>query len=253
MICPARLAVRAETGTRIRARQVSRQLSQMARLRQLIARKGPHVMMSVTDSGIGMDAETQARIFEPFFTTKPVGEGTGLGLATVYGIVKQLGGHLRVYSELGRGSTFKVFFPSIVSGEVTPAAPRTECVEVTKGARILLVEDDAAVRAVVKGLLLRHEYDVTEMPSGDEALARLQRLPDSADLVLSDMMMPGLTGLELRQRLRDMGAKYPVLLMSGYSDGAMKRLGRPEGLAPHIEKPFTADRLVSAIEGLLRA
>jgi len=220
----------------------------------LTARSGPHVMLSVTDTGIGMDGETQSRIFEPFFTTKPAGEGTGLGLATVYGIVKQLGGHLWVYSEPGRGATFKVYFPSLDGAELASlVAAKAPPPAVTRGARILLVEDDAAVRQAVRALLERNHYQVVDVASGDEALARMERAPGAVDLVLSDMMMPSLTGLELRQRLRELGASFPIVLMSGYSEGAIKRLGSPEELAPHIEKPFTGDRLVAKIEEALRA
>ncbi len=218
------------------------------------ARPGPHVVLSITDSGVGMNAETQARIFEPFFTTKTIGKGTGLGLAMVYGIVKQLGGHIWVYSEPGHGTTFKIYLPSYTGSDpVRGPATSQQVGAITFGARILLVEDDAAVRSAVKRMLERHQYVVTAVASGDEALARFGKVSDSVDLVLSDMMMPGISGLELRHRLRDLGATVPMLLMSGYSEAAIGRSGNGDELAPHIEKPFTVDQLVSKVEQLLRA
>ncbi|HEY4319926.1 MAG TPA: ATP-binding protein [Gemmatimonadales bacterium] len=215
---------------------------------------GAYVMLTVTDTGAGMSLETQARIFEPFFTTKAAGEGTGLGLATVYGIVKQFNGHIWVYSEVGKGTTFKVYLPEVRSAAsasivAEPVAPPAT----TVGARVLLVEDHALVRRAVHAQLERQGYVVTDAENADQALALFAGQADSFDLVLSDMMMPGLSGLELRQQLRSDGVTTPVLLMSGYSEYAIKSQGSAVELAPHIEKPFTTALLVSEIEALLQS
>jgi CheY-like chemotaxis protein len=221
------------------------------------ARPGPHVMLSVTDTGCGMDDATQARIFVPFFTTKPVGEGTGLGLATVYGIVKQSGGHIWVYSEVGRGSSFKIYLPvSVVAGaDGEPSSAvrsRRDAAAAGHGeATILVVEDDATVRSAIRRVLERRGYDVLESWNGEQALATLAEARGSVDLVISDIVMPEMSGLELRDRLKEFQPAVPVLLMSGYSQEAITRLGNHESLGPLIEKPFTVDRLLENVRSVL--
>jgi nitrogen-specific signal transduction histidine kinase/CheY-like chemotaxis protein len=211
----------------------------------LSAQPGPHVALTVTDTGCGMDAGTQARVFEPFFTTKGLGQGTGLGLATVYGIVKQSGGYIWVYSEVGQGTSFKIYFPRYTGpdDEVTPQEPGQDLEDRVAGATILIVEDDVAVRSSVRRLLERHDYRVLEAPCGSQALIVLAE--SAVDLVISDMVMPEMSGLELRQRLRELRPNLPVLLMSGYSEEAITRLGSPGSLGPLLEKPFT-------VQGILR-
>ena len=217
-------------------------------------RPGPHVVLSVTDTGCGMDAATQARIFEPFFTTKPLGQGTGLGLATVYGVVKQSGGHIWVYSEPGRGTTFKLYFPQHVGAE--KADERVSAVPVlheqpaSSGAAILLVEDDPAVRSSVRRVLERHRYRVREAAHGREALEVLAELGSEIDLVLADMVMPSMGGLELRRQLRARHPRLPVLLMSGYSEEAITRLGQ-EDIGPLLEKPFTVEGVLVKVQEML--
>ncbi len=214
----------------------------------------PHVMLRVTDTGCGMDAATQARIFEPFFTTKPVGVGTGLGLSTVYGIVKQSDGHIRVSSEVGRGSSFEIYLPISHAPEEVPAPVETSRREdpvAPTEARILVVEDDAAVRHAVCRVLQRRGFDVLESRNGEHALATLAAVPGSVDLVISDIVMPEMSGLELRDRLRLIQPEVPVLLMSGYSQEAITRLGNRESLGPLIEKPFTVDGLLENIRTVL--
>ena len=216
-------------------------------------RAGPGVMLSIIDTGVGMDAETKSHLFEPFFTTKPPGQGTGLGLATVYGIVEQLGGTIRVSSEVGLGTSVDITFPSDVDSIRTnsPAVFREEMVK-TRGLRILLVEDEGSVRDVIRRQLEQHHFVVTEAVSGNDALEQLRHTPGAVDLVLSDTMMPGITGLELRQRLRQAGSTIPVLLMSGYTDMAIHHTGEDTDLRPRIEKPFTPEQLVARIEEVLQ-
>jgi two-component system cell cycle sensor histidine kinase/response regulator CckA len=219
------------------------------------ARSGPHILLSVSDTGCGMDAATQARIFEPFFTTKPVGVGTGLGLATVYGIVKQSGGHIWATSEVGRGSSFKIYLP--VSGtpehEPPPAVGNGHRSQAGAGteARILVVEDDTAVRGAVCRVLKRCGYDVVDFQSGEQAIATLADAPQSVDLVISDIVMPEMSGLELRERLREIQPPVPVLLMTGYSQEVITRLSNRESLGPLIEKPFTVDGLLEHVRSVL--
>ena len=221
----------------------------------LTARPGPYVVLTVTDTGCGMDAATQSRLFEPFFTTKPVGQGTGLGLATVYGIVKQSGGNIWVYSEVGRGTTFKIYFPQYAGADETPAAaaagsrPQAD----SAGATILIVEDDAAVRNAVRRLLERHRYEVLEAANGGDALVVLAESPRPVDLVISDMVMPEMSGLQLRHQLRKLRPSLPVLLMSGYTEEAITRLAASGPLPTLIEKPFTVDGILAKVRDLLGA
>ncbi len=221
------------------------------------AQAGPHVVLTVTDTGCGMDAATQARIFEPFFTTKPIGQGTGLGLATVYGIVKQSGGHIWVYSEVGRGTSFKIYFPRCTGPgpeeeeEAQAQGRQNGREDGTSGATILLVEDDVAVRVAVRRVLERRGYRVLEAPNAGEALAAAAKPDEAIDLVISDMVMPGMSGLELRQRLRALRPALGVLLMSGYSEEAITRLGSPEPTGPLIEKPFTVQGILDKVQDML--
>jgi PAS domain S-box-containing protein len=219
----------------------------------LSAQPGPHVAVTVTDTGCGMDAGTQARIFEPFFTTKEIGQGTGLGLATVYGIVKQSGGHIWVYSEVGQGTSFKIYFPRYTGPDdaVAPREHTPDQEDRTAGACILVVEDDVAVRTSVRRLLERYGYQVLEAPSGGQALSAIAESARAIDLVISDMVMPGMSGLELRQRLRELRPTLPVLLMSGYSEEAITRLGSPGSLGLLIEKPFTVQGILQKVKEAL--
>jgi two-component system, cell cycle sensor histidine kinase and response regulator CckA len=217
------------------------------------AKPGPHVVLTVTDTGFGMDAATRSRIFEPFFTTKEPGKGTGLGLSTVYGIVKQSGGHIWVYSEVGRGTTFKLYFPlhqgPVLSQEQHPAALPPP----GSGATILVVEDEPSVRSTVRRLLERHEYQVLEATNGQDALALLLARKNEVDLVLSDMVMPGMGGAELATRLRSMAPKLPVLLMTGYTEEALARTGDRVIDEQIIEKPFTLQTVLERVRMALAA
>jgi CheY-like chemotaxis protein len=212
---------------------------------------GPYVMLAVSDTGIGMDAATQARIFEPFFTTK--GEhGTGLGLATVYGIVKQAGGTVRVYSEPGRGATFKVFLPRVTgapepadSGADTPAPRGTET--------LLLVEDEEALLHLTRETLVQLGYTVLGARHGAEALVVASEHEGPISLLLTDVIMPQLNGRELAERLVATRPGLRTLYMSGYTAGAIEQHGVLEAGIFFLQKPFTPAQLGRKVREVLDA
>jgi CheY-like chemotaxis protein len=213
-------------------------------------RPGPHVLLAVSDTGHGMDDEVRRHLFEPFYTTKGSGGGTGLGLATVFGVVKQSGGGIYVYSEPGRGTTFKIYFPAATSAageEPPPLEP-----EADRGSEtIMVVEDDAAVRDLVRLMLEANGYQVLTVEDGEEA-ARLC-LASSVDLVLTDVVMPGLNGRALAERLGDVAPGMPILFMSGYSDEAVHRHGVLGERSAFLEKPFTERALARKVREVLDA
>jgi CheY-like chemotaxis protein len=212
---------------------------------------GEFVAVSVIDGGCGMDEKTKARIFEPFFTTKDLNKGTGMGLATVYGIVQRSRGFIEVDSEPGRGTCFTIYLPRASVG----IAPRqvTDRPEVDpRGTEtILVVEDEEVLRNLVRRILEVHGYTVITVNSGDEACQVLEQQKVEPDLVLSDVVMPGLSGVNLARRLQDRGSKLPVLLMSGYPDLADEQ---PAAIAGEILcKPFTSEMLVRAVRQALNS
>ena len=211
---------------------------------------GDYAMLAFTDNGSGMDAATQARIFEPFFTTKGPGRGTGLGLATVYGIVKQSGGAISVYSEPECGTTFKIFFPRRHGSAGAPAAESAETVVTTARGRrrtILLVEDEAKVRKLTLTMLERHGFRVLEASSGSEALALCRAENGAIDLVLSDMVMPQMSGDQLAVELRRLYPAINVLFMSGYAEHAVVSQALLAPDVHFVSKPFTAADLLSKV------
>jgi CheY-like chemotaxis protein len=219
------------------------------------ATAGRYVVLAVTDTGTGMDEATRARLFEPFFTTKEPGRGTGLGLSTVYGIVRQSGGHIWVYSELGRGTTFKICLPVVAEEAERAIAPAaTGGVIAASGAEtVLLVEDAPRVREVVREILEMNGYRVIEARHGQEAIELGQRHPGRIQLMVTDVVMPQMSGRELAQHFARARPDMRVLFMSGYTDNAIVRHGVLETGTAFISKPFTPDALAAKVREVLEA
>ncbi|GAC1516892.1 MAG: hypothetical protein NVS1B4_14910 [Gemmatimonadaceae bacterium] len=212
---------------------------------------GPHVVLTVSDTGTGMDAATRAHIFEPFFTTKGPGKGTGLGLATVYGVVRQSGGGIAVDTEPGRGTTFTIYLPRD-RGDADLQEPGPPVLTaISEGTTILLVEDDPAVRTVTRQLLERAGYIVVVGVDAEDALARVMKGEPKIDLVVTDAVMPGMGGVELARRLAASSPSLPVVLVSGYTEDALNRQGPIAPNTVFVEKPFTLESLTRAISAAL--
>ena len=211
---------------------------------------GRYAVLAVGDTGCGMDAGVQQRMFEPFFTTKEPGKGTGLGLATVFGIVKQHGGYLGVESQPGAGATFRLYFP-ITEDPLQPPSRELERPKPMGGGTVLLVEDDAEVRACIEAMLLRQGYRVLASPGSLEALARVEEAAQPVDLLLSDVVMPKLSGPDLYRLLQMRQPSLPVIFMSGHPPEAIAGHGLPEGGAAFLQKPFTAAELAQRLREVL--
>jgi CheY-like chemotaxis protein len=211
---------------------------------------GPHVMLAVSDTGVGMDPATQARIFEPFFTTKGVGKGTGLGLSTVFGIVKQSGGHIWFYSEVGKGTTFKIYFPRAAEAKGESSA-RAVSLAPSGSETILLVEDEDQVRNVARTILQRRGYEVLEARNGVDALRVCEAHAGPIHLVVTDVVMPEMGGRELGERVAVLHPAAKVLYMSGYTDDAIVRQGVLDEGAPFLQKPLTPAALVKKVREVL--
>ncbi|HVC19427.1 MAG TPA: ATP-binding protein [Vicinamibacterales bacterium] len=211
---------------------------------------GPYVQLTVADTGCGMDARTRARLFEPFFTTKEPGKGTGLGLATVYSIVKQFGGYIWVYSEPGMGTTFKIHFPEldVVTAQVTQ---RAAALPASSGSEnVLLVEDEDSVRAFAAAVLKRYGYHVLEASTPAEAVVLAECLNGPIHLVLTDIVMPGMNGAEMVTRLRARRPDLNVLYMSGYPEHVVRQ-GILDASVEFLEKPFTSTSLLHQVRAAL--
>jgi PAS domain S-box-containing protein len=211
-------------------------------------RPGPHVMLTVTDTGIGMAPATLARMFEPFFTTKEVGKGTGLGLATVFGIVRQSGGTIAAESQLGIGTTFRICFPAsdgtaVVLTSLGPSLRGSET--------ILLVEDDERVRSLACTILCKYGYNVLEAPGAGDAFLLCEQHPSAIHLLLTDLVMPRMSGRQLAKRLLSVRPAMKVLWMSGYADDVAMRSGALDGTTEFIQKPITPEMLARKVRDVL--
>jgi CheY-like chemotaxis protein len=216
-------------------------------------RSGSYVMLSVNDTGSGMDAETLKHVFEPFFTTKGPGKGTGLGLATVYGIVKQSDGHVWVYSEPGLGTTVKVYLPRVDLGVEPALSPRPEAPLSPGSETILVAEDEESLGEMIREILEDLGYDVLAGGVGKAALEVARSHAAPIHLLLTDVVMPGLSGRELAARLHEVHPETRVLYMSGYSDEAIAHHGVLDPGVPFLEKPFAPDSLTRKVREVLDA
>ena len=208
-------------------------------------------MLAVTDTGLGMDAETQKRIFEPFFTTKALGKGTGLGLSTVYGIVKQSGGHIWVYSEPGNGTTFKIYLPR-VEEMVEVVAESSE--EWGRGSEtVLLVEDEEMVRELAREILQSSGYKVIAAANGEDAQRICNESLPKLDLIITDVVMPQMSGRELAENISLLRPGIRILYMSGYTDDAIVRHGVLDENMFFLQKPFSPDALTTKVREVLES
>ena len=218
-----------------------------------LMKPGSYVLLDVTDTGTGMDEETQAHIFEPFFTTKEKGKGTGLGLATVYGIVKQSGGFIWVYSELGKGTSFKVYLPRVNEAEVHIGAPKPVAELPVGTETVLLTEDEQDVREIAREFLESGGYKVIEAKNGKEAIAIAAAHRGKIDLLVTDMVMPGMTGQELAVHLQQEHPGVSVIFMSGYSEHAATEMANADPSVRLLTKPFSRSAILRTVREILQA
>jgi len=213
---------------------------------------GEYIVLAVSDTGTGMDAQTLSRIFDPFFTTKAVGKGTGLGLSTVYGIVRQSGGHIWVYSEPGRGTTFKIYLPSAEHKiREIPQPAAEEPPPKPKGATVLLVEDDEMMRQLTRKVIEDHGYHVLEASDGVSALQAVADHQDRIDLLLTDVVMRGMGGPELVTKMRTSHPSLKVVFMSGYTGELIANHSKLSAGITLLEKPFSRTALLKTLHTAL--
>src|SRR6266478_4241721 len=238
-------------GGKVRIETANVELDQVYAWQHAGAKPGHYVMLTLTDSGTGIDAETLAHIFEPFFTTKEVGKGTGLGLATVYGVVKQSGGYIWVDSEPVRGASFQVFLPRVEESDITvaSAAPLSEKIEGSE--TVLLVEDSEPLRKLTQSFLASHGFRVLVAQNGEEAMHVEERHKGKIDLLLTDVVMPGMNGRVLSERLLPKQPGMQVLYISGYTDSFIAGHGVLEQGVALLHKPFTEDALIGKVREVL--
>ena len=227
-------------------------LDDQAVQRDVSIKPGQYVMLAVSDTGSGMDEETQRRIFEPFFTTKDLGKGTGLGLSTVYGIVKQSGGNIWVYSEPGLGTMFKVYLPRIDdTTAISIENPAQEAAALRGSETILLVEDEDIVRGLTRKILMQAGYHVLDAKGGEEAIRVCSAHAGQIDLLLTDVVMPEISGKEVADRLLELRPALRVIFMSGYTDEAIVQHGVLDANVEFIQKPFTWIALTKKVRDVL--
>jgi CheY-like chemotaxis protein len=219
-------------------------------LRSLALQPGDYVLLTVADTGVGMSREAMDRIFEPFYTTKELGKGTGLGLATVYGIVQQSGGLIYPESELGSGAKFSIYLPAIEEGANGDASPSPQAQPGSE--TILLVEDEELVREVVRDSLEEAGYRILEAGNGEEALKVCEKRDVAIDLMITDVVMPKMNGRELAEKAKVLRPEMKILFISGYTEDTILRQGVEVGAAGFIQKPFSTADLTVRIKGILK-
>ena len=213
---------------------------------------GPHVVLQVSDTGVGMTAEVRAHLFEPFFTTKEPGKGTGLGLATVYGAVQQNGGRIEVYSEVGLGTTFKIYMPAAAGAALAPPA-RVRVEPPARAASILFVEDDERVRTFATSVLARVGHTIHAFANGEDALAALSGLSPRPELLLTDVIMSGMDGRVLAEHVAERLPNIRVLFVSGYPDNVIVHRGILQKGIEFLAKPFSIEQLTRRVHEVLGA
>jgi len=219
------------------------------------AKPGPHVLIQIKDSGEGIPPAIMEKIFEPFFTTKEPGKGTGLGLSTVVGIVKSHGGWVNVYSEPGHGALFKLYLPAVPNVEVTKAAESQVTLPQGRGQTILLVEDESAIREVLRKILVRHGYEVLEAVDGVDGSALFLQHADKIQLVLTDMMMPRMEGMTLIRSLKKLNPNVKIIATSGLANLSDQKQRNEElkalGVREFLPKPCSAEKLLNVVYNTL--
>ena len=238
------------TGGRIVIQTSEEELDAVRREHSLI-QPGSYILLSVSDTGAGMDKETQSRIFEPFFTTKEKGKGTGLGLSTVYGIVKQSGGYIFAHSESGAGTTFRIYLPKVLDPAGQPGVAKQPQVATGGSETVLLVEDEESVRELVRETLKSKGYLVMEAPDGIQGMKVAESFEGKIDILITDVAMPGMSGHELAKRVAASRPGIKILFLSGYTEDAIIHEGVLDPGTAFLQKPFTLQALARKVREVL--